>query len=194
MISISSKLSVVLTLALTAIACSGARTATPDAKLLPSDSATAIDAPTGPTTDARPPAGIVLNELVAAGTPDWFEIGNPTAADVELSTYYFSDDLTPATTTGANVAFFAPGAHVSGHQYFVQDVDAAGVGFALGAAEALSLWQDTDGDQKASAGDTLVDMVDWNTGDSPAGGSFARTPDITGAFATVTTPTRGGPN
>ncbi|MCE9579095.1 MAG: lamin tail domain-containing protein [Deltaproteobacteria bacterium] len=176
-------------------ACSNARDAAPDAKPIAIDSASAIDgggdAPAGPDGAT---SGIVLNEVVAAGAPDWFEIANPTAADADLTGVYFSDDLTPAVTAGANVAFIADGSHVSGHQYFVVDVDSAVVGFALAKDEALSLWRDTDGDRKASAGDTLIDSVDWVDGDAPAASSFARLPDGAGAFATTATPTRGAAN
>lgn len=176
-------------------ACSHAQDSTPDAKVIidgavPADAGP--DARVGP--DGAIAAGIVINEVVAAGAPDWFEIANPTTVDVDLSDVYFSDDLTPAVTAGANVAFIPAGSHVSGHQYFVLDVDAAGVGFGLGKDEALSLWRDADGDHAASAGDTLLDSVDWLDGDAPAAASFARLPDASGAFATTATPTRGGPN
>ena len=58
-------------------------------------------------------------------------------------------------------------------------------GFKLGGDEELGIWP-LDG--------TLVAMVDWDEGQSGAGESYARVPDITGDFQTVSSPTPGEPN
>ena len=58
-------------------------------------------------------------------------------------------------------------------------------GFALGGDEELGIWM-PDG--------ILVDSVDWNEGQSGEAQSYARVPNLTGEFQTVTNPTPGAPN
>lgn len=160
----------------------------------------ATDAPPGSHHDAPPagsdaadhdaPAGdgsaaplrlLVINEVAASESPDWFEVVNATTADLELSDFVFvdaKDDLAKA------VAFpqmtLGPGA------YFAQDVDGTVVPFKLGSDEELWVYRNADG--------ALSDGVDWNEGDSPAGGSYARKPDVFGPFQMSTTQTKGAPN
>ena len=127
--------------------------------------------------------GLVINELAAKGDPlDWFELHNTMPDPVALVGFEVADSLTDA---GKRVAFPAgtilePGAYMQ----FSLDKD-GWPGFALGGDEELGIWL-RDG--------TLVDSVDWEEGDAPEGGSYARVPDATGDFRTVETPTPAAPN
>jgi hypothetical protein len=157
-------------------ACSGADSGQPDANADGVDAAVeSPDAPLGP------PA-LVINEVAAAGAPnDWFEVVNAGFTPVRLADYLFIDsgpidDAVPFDD--GNV--LAPGA------YFVQEVTDGGNGFKLGADEELHLFRIADG--------AMSDTVDWADGASPDGSSYARIPDITGSFQTVTPDTRGVPN
>jgi hypothetical protein len=124
---------------------------------------------------------LVVNEVAAGETVDWFEIVNATTAPIQLSDFIFVDaagDFAkavafPATTLG-------PGA------YAAQDCDGTIVPFKLASDEELWVYRASD--------HALSDGVDWAAGDSPTGGSYARMPDIFGPFQTTTTQTKGAHN
>ena len=151
-----------------------------------SDGTPAVDATPGvdaAAVDAAPPLGnLVINEVAAAGEPaDWFEVVNATAAAIDLGEYVFVDianDFVKAKPFPS--MSLAPGA------YYVQEVTDLDAGFKLGSDEEL--WVYRAADQR------LADSVDWAEGASPLGGSYARVPDTTGAFTTVTPATRGAAN
>ncbi len=127
-------------------------------------------------------AGLVINEVAATGDPeDWFELYNGTDAAIDLSDFTFTDAIADAPDKGA----FAQGATIGAGQYLQIFISDEAVGFKIGGDEELGLF---DGDGN------LVDSVDWDEGDSPEGGSFARIPDGTGPFKTVATPTPGAAN
>ena len=65
---------------------------------------------------------------------------------------------------------------------FVVDVDDSTVGFKLAGDEEVHLTDCV----------TVLDSVDWSSGQSPAEGSFARQAD--GSFVTALADTRGQPN
>lgn len=159
---------------ITFAACSAA-TAGPDASPLAGDAA-AVDAPPGG------PCPLTVNEVAAAGVPDdWFELLNVSDAPVELAQLRFTDEA--ADLAGAiplPAAVLAPGAR------HVQEVSDAANGFGLGASDAL--WIYWAGVAQPCTG------VAWDSGDAPAGGSWARVPDGTGAFRTTTPDTRGVAN
>ena len=74
----------------------------------------------------------------------------------------------------------APGAHLR------IDLDKdAWPGFALGSDEELGIWT-SDG--------APVDSANWSDGDSDEGTTYARVPDGTGEFRTVSEPTPGASN
>ncbi len=124
---------------------------------------------------------LVINEVAAGETPDWFEIVNATSAPVQLDQFVFVDNAGdfakavsfPAMTLG-------PGA------YFTQNVDGVTIPFKLASDEELWVYRATD--------HALSDGVDWAEGASPAGSSYARVPDTVGPFQTVTPPTKGSRN
>lgn len=162
-----------------AFACSGAQTGedepSPDAGTQPqTDGGTAQ---TGPR--AADFAGLVINEVVAAGDPDWFELYNRSDRTLDLSQLTFTDDVT-VPTKGA----FAPGTTLAPGAYLRIDVADEGAGFKLGGDELVAVY----------AGTGLIDEVDWDEGDAPKGKSFGRMPDGTGPFMTLDTPTPGAPN
>ena len=155
------------------------------------------DAPL-PTTVPEPIAetadiGLVINEVAAEGDPlDWFEIYNSTDQHISLANFFVADDL---TDVGKRVAFptnltIAPG------QYIQVEVDSDNwAGFKLGGDEELGMWTLAGSEKEGwSADGDLVDSIDWDEGDSGEGESFARVPDGTGEFQTVSSPTPGAAN
>ena len=127
--------------------------------------------------------GLVINEIAAQGEPwDWLELYNASDSYLALANFVLADDLTDASQ---RVPFpsdlvLPPGAYLQ----IALDKD-GWPGFALGRDEELGIWT-TEG--------TLVDSVDWNEGQADAGTSFARMPDGTGDFQTVSSPTPGARN
>ena len=124
---------------------------------------------------------VVINEIVASGTPDWFEVVNATTAPIQLSDYVFVD----ARDNFTKAVAFAPHQLAPG-EFFTQDVDGTVVPFKLASDEELWVYRASD--------HALSDGVDWAEGDSPVGGSFARDPDVFGTFTTTTKPTKGAAN
>ena len=76
------------------------------------------------------------------------------------------DDLASAVQFPAQT--LGPGA------YATQDCDGTIVPIKLGSDEELWIYRNSDS--------ALSDGVDWNEGDSPKGESYARKPDVFGAF------------
>ena len=131
----------------------------------------------------RGDSGLIINEVAARGEPlDWFELYNASDAPLALADFVLADDL---TDRGKRTPFPAdliiqPGA------YLRIELDGDGwPGFALGQDEELGIW---------SADGRLAAQVDWTEGQSDRGTSYARVPDLTGAFRTVANPTPGAPN
>jgi hypothetical protein len=162
-----------LALALVA-ACSNAADPADSPDAPPSGDA-AIDAPAGPPLDI-----LRVNEVVAAGAPDWFEVVNMTAASVELSEYCYIDSGALAGCKAFPAMSLAPMAH------FAQDVDDTISGFKLAGDEEVNIYRISDM--------RLSDKADWAEGDSPASESWARIPDITGAFARTNMVTKNAAN
>ncbi|HEY4242678.1 MAG TPA: hypothetical protein VGM88_22835 [Kofleriaceae bacterium] len=164
-------------------ACSDAKDPATDAPPhTGSDAPAHLDTPPADALgDAGPLRILVVNEVVASGDPDWFEVVNATTSPVELSDFIFVDEKDNFTKA---VPFpqmtLAPGA------YYAQDCDGTIVPFKLASDEEIWVYRGSD--------DLLSDGVDWAEGDSPEGSSFARIPDIFGDFQTVTPPTKGLPN
>jgi len=168
----------VLALALALAACSNASDpAVPDAPPV------SLDAPLVDAAPADAPAALhilVVNEVAAGETPDWIEIVNVTSAPVQLEQFVVVDvagDFAKAKPFPAMT--LAPGA------YFVMDVDDTTVGFKLGSDEEVWIYRASD--------HALSDGVDWDQGAAPAGTSYARSPDTTGAFVTGA-PSKGAAN
>jgi hypothetical protein len=123
---------------------------------------------------------LVINELAAEETPDWFEIVNVTSGPVQLDQFVYVD------TKGDFVKAKAlPPVTLPAGAYFTQDVDDVTSGFKLASDESLWVYRTVD--------QVLSDGVDWNQDDSPTGMSFARSPDRSGPFRT-SMQTKGLPN
>jgi hypothetical protein len=157
-------------------ACSNAADPAADAAFHP------IDAPAdaAPADAASALRILVVNEVAAGEAPDWFELINVTSSDVALDQFVYVDvagDFSKARPLPA--VTLPPGG------YFTQDVDDTISGFKLGSDEELWIYRASD--------HALSDGVDWPEGASPAGSSYARAPDATGAFVTGA-PSKGQPN
>ena len=135
------------------------------------------------TAPQRVDIGLVINEVAAKGEPmDWFELYNTLSGPIGLFAVLVADDLTDASKRVA----FPPGTEIQPGEYLQFEVDTDNwAGFKLRGDEELGIWLQ-DG--------TLVAMVDWDEGQSGEGQSYARIPDATGEFQTVSSPTPGEPN
>ena len=122
--------------------------------------------------------GLVINEVAAKGDPvDWFELYNTGDSTIDLSGYVVADDLEDASKRVA----FPPGTEIQPGEYLQFEVDSDNwAGFKLGGDEELGVW---------AADGLLIDSVDWDEGDSGEGQSYARIPDGSGEFQTVSNPT-----
>ncbi len=127
--------------------------------------------------------GLVINEVAAKGDPlDWFELYNASDERISLAGFMVADDLADA---GKRVSFPAS-LGIRPGEYLRIELDKDGwPGFALGGDEELGVW---------TLRGALVDMVDWDEGDSGEGESYARMPDVSGEFLTVGNPTPGAAN
>lgn len=161
-------------------ACSNAASpGTPDAMPRP-DADLTVDA-SADAADTTPLDILRVNEVVAAGAPDWVEIVNVSGAAVQMSEYCITDTPDDFTTCKP---FAATSLAPSGR--FAQDIDDTTVGFKLGGDEEVWVFRISD--------HRVSDSVDWDDGDAPANGSYARLPDITGLFSTTNQPTKGAAN
>ena len=149
----------------------------------PSPAGAAGGASEGSVAPAPVDVGLAINEVAAKGDPlDWFELHNSSGEYLALANFVFADDLSDA---GKRVPFpddlvIPPGGYLQ-----VELDKEAWPGFALGGDEELGIW---------TAEGAPVDMVDWAEGEAGEGTSYARLPDGTGDFRTVTNPTPGAPN
>lgn len=128
------------------------------------------------------PGDLVLNEVAAAGDPeDWIEVYHQGQAPLDLSGWTLSDDPEAAPDKGT----FPEGMILQPGQYVVISLTDEWPGFKLGKDEQIALFT-PDGQEIQSA--------DWEDGDSPEGGSWARIPDLTGDFRRVDEATPGAEN
>jgi hypothetical protein len=137
-----------------------------------------------PNDDAPPALGplVAINEVAAAGDPmDWFELVNVGDEVAQLAGWTFTDDVINRAVVGE----FEPGTTLAPGAFLVIFVDDDTVGFKLAKDEALGLY-DAQG--------ALVDLVDWEDGQSPDAGSYARVPDGVGDFQTLDAHTQGASN
>ncbi len=126
---------------------------------------------------------LVINEVAAQGDPlDWFELYNASASPIDLADFVLADDLTDADK---RVPFPAGTVIAAGAFLQIQLDKEEWPGFALGRDEELGIW---------TADGRLMAQIDWDKGQADEGTSWARIPDITGDFQTVSPPTPGARN
>ena len=127
--------------------------------------------------------GLIINEVAAQGDPlDWFELYNASDGPIDLEDFVMADDLTDESKRTP----FPAGTVIEAGEFLQIELDKDGwPGFALGRDEELGIW---------TADGTLVAQIDWEKGQADEGTSWARVPDITGDFQTVSNPTPGAPN
>lgn len=112
------------------------------------------------------------SRIVATGDPnDWVELYNPGDKAIDLSTLFLTDDANNPTKGS-----FEAGTTIAPKSYKVLKFTDTWPGFKLGGDEEFAIFDDKG---------NLIASVDWDEGDSPVGASWARIPDITGAFKTV---------
>ena len=151
------------------VACSNAAEPKADAAFVAIDAASLVDAEISDGPAAL--RILVVNEVAAGETPDWFEIVNATTQPVQLADFVYVDIAGDVAKAKAFPAMMlGPGV------YYVQDVDDAGSGFKLSSDEELWVYRASD--------HALSDGVDWPDGAAPAGMSYARSPSIFGPFVT----------
>ncbi len=133
--------------------------------------------------ETRAEIRLIINEVAAQGDPlDWFELYNAADEPIELADLVMADDLTDESKRTP----FPVGTVIAAGAFLQVQLDKDGwPGFALGRDEELGIW---------TADGTLVAQIDWEEGQADEGTSWARVPDITGDFQTVSTPTPGAPN
>ena len=126
---------------------------------------------------------LIINEVAARGEPrDWFELYNASGAPLALADFMLADDLTDRSRRFP----FLPDLRIEPGAYLRVELDSdLWPGFALGRDEELGIW---------TWYGRPVAQVDWQEGDSGRGTSYARVPDLTGPFRTVSNPTPGAPN
>ena len=133
------------------------------------------------TTTPQDYSGLVLNEVVAAGDPaDWVELVNASDTAIDLSGCTYTDDA-----TSPDKATFAAGTTIEARGRLVVEISDETAGFKLGGEEEFVIFSPT--------GEELV-STSWLEGESPAGGSYARLPDITREFQSTGEATRGEVN
>ena len=120
---------------------------------------------------------LIINEIIASGEPDGAEIVNLGDEVIDLSKIYITDDR-QSPMKGQLEGMLEP------NTYLWVEISDETLGFRLKGDEELSLF-----DEDA----LMIDGVDWEEGDSPEGLSFARSPNLTGAFVTGQ-PSPGQPN
>ncbi len=127
--------------------------------------------------------GLFINEVAAQGEPlDWFELYNGSDSHIALANFMLADDLTDESKRVP----FPSDLVIEPSGYLQIQLDSDGwPGFALGKDEELGVW---------TADGVLVDSVDWSEGDADEGTSYARIPDGSDGFLTVSSPTPGAPN
>jgi hypothetical protein len=167
--------SLVIPWALTA-ACSNAAVPRPDAAFVPVDAVPDAGLPDAPLSLRL----LVVNEVAAGETPDWFEVVNATAGPLPLDQFGYVDVAGDFTMLKP----FPPVTLPAG-AYYTQDVDDTTSGFKLANDEELWVYRLSD--------HALSDGVDWADGASPMGSSYARRPDKLGPFVTGA-PSKGLPN
>lgn len=151
-----------------------------------------------PDDDTAVEITLVINEIMATNTstvedeagayPDWIELHNTGAAEIDLAGYYLSDDLANPTRWQ-----FAGGSSIAGGGYLLVwadgDVDdgADHSSFSLAAdGEELGLFS------PVSAGLGTVDSITF--GAQSADISMARQPDGADNWEADTSPTPGASN
>lgn len=129
------------------------------------------------------PLALVINELAAAGEPaDWVELFNAGDAAVDLTGWLMRDDDPTHAYVFPAGTVLQPGAYLVVSR---DETGASGFDFGLGGADAVLLYD---------PGEVLVDQTSWLEGESPAGASWGRFPNASGAFKTLLSPTPGAAN
>ena len=146
------------------------------------------------TSDSEWQGKLFLNEIQAGGskTPDvatdadWIEIYNATDKEVELANCKVG-----GINNGIAGSHMLPaGTKIAAKGFLVVYYNHANLGvpvFDAGIKSdgSMALWD---------AKDMLIDSIDWNEGDSPAGSTYDRVPDGAATWKIATPPTPGAPN
>lgn len=126
---------------------------------------------------------VKLNEVTPRGEPfDWVEVINLGDQEINLAGCGLSDDLNEpqryVIPEGAESIVPAGG-------FLVIVISQESTGFGLGGDELVTL---------SSPSGALIDQIDYDGDDAPAGTSYGRIPDGTGEWRTLYEPTPAAPN
>jgi hypothetical protein len=138
--------------------------------------------PVDTTGDVEMPLHVVVNELVCdpvSGDSDWIELLNLGGEAVDLGGFQLRD-------TG-NLFVIPPGTTIAPGEYIV---------FVEGEPGSFQFGLSKDGDVVELYDDAgeLHDFTVWGGGAAPGGTSWGRSPDGTGSFGTLGSPTPGSTN
>ncbi|MFT7622813.1 MAG: hypothetical protein ACI9WU_001988 [Myxococcota bacterium] len=139
------------------------------------------------TDEPRGATDVVVNEVMAQsqdGSPDWIELYNRGGSAVDIGCWSVIDK------SSKHIPFFlAPGVTIEAGGFHVLVRDKTGdSGFTWGFA--------SDGDRAILRDDAglIADETQWDAGQAQSGNTWGRSPDGTGDFATLLTPTMGAVN
>ncbi len=136
--------------------------------------------------ETRADSPVVVNEVKIKSdddVQDWIELFNTSSSSVDLSCWSIVDKSDKHTPY-----YVADGTSIAPGGFVVLNRDKTGqVGYAWGFGDSdTAVLRDSDG--------RIADETTWNKGDAPAGTSWGRSPDGTGALQKLTPPTMGAPN
>jgi hypothetical protein len=120
---------------------------------------------------------VKINEVESSGgmPGDWVELYNPGTANIDISGWIVRDNDDSHTYVIPAGATMAPGGYLL--------VEEADLGFGLGAADSVRLYDDT--------GIALADVYSWT---AHATTTYGRCPNGTGGFVTTSNSTKGAAN
>lgn len=127
----------------------------------------------GSTEPADPYKDLFINEVVAAGTEEGFELYNAGEDAIDLSALSYRDD-------SDEHALVALTGSLEGEAFLKVVV----TDFGLGKADSVRIYN----------GEELVKTATWTDGDAPEDKSYGRFPDGSGDFITLDTPSLGATN
>jgi hypothetical protein len=111
---------------------------------------------------------VTINEISSAN-PDYIELFNTTANDVDISNWYVTDS---EPQTAGHTYTFPAGSIMAAGAFVALEGEMMDFDFGLSGSDSVVLH---------NAAGTVIDTYTWDT--APSMGSYSRCPNGTGAFA-----------